>query len=331
MAYATMDSCKFSKDEIPTSRPNEGEGPTKITATIYVFDLVDVVTVKQEFTLDFFLQAEWKDERLGELVRKSGREVCQIPIENIWRAKTFILNSRDVKNQMVEVAHVYANGDVKAEQRIIATLAARFNLEDFPLDSQVLPVTFISSVYSPEEVEIVFEGGGADAEISETSWLVKDRRGKTGSYSMRKLQEGKGEMAKLVRFDYELEVKRDPSFYIWKVFLPICLIVFVSWGVFWVDPKQLPTQSGISTAMMLTIIAFLFSLQNVIPKIMYLTRLDIFVYSSLFFVFLAFVEALTTCTLAAYGNEVKAKRIDKVARIVFPTAYLGVLIWFWAV
>ena len=131
------------------------------------------------------------------------------------------------------------------------------------------------------------------------------------------------------RFDHKLVVEREVSFYVWKVFIPLCLIVFVSWAVFWIDPAQLATQCGIGTAMMLTIIAFLLSLQNILPRINYLTRMDHFVYISLGFVFLAFVEGLLTSSFAARGRGALARRLDNWARFIVPLAFFSVIAWFW--
>lgn len=97
----------------------------------------------------------------------------------------------------------------------------------------------------------------------------------------------RAEIRSRTTFEFNIEVRRQITFYVWKVFVPLSLIVFTSWLVFWIDPSQLGVQSGIGTAMLLTVVAFLFSLQNILPQIPYLTRLDVFVYSALVLVFLA--------------------------------------------
>jgi len=146
---------------------------------------------------------------------------------------------------------------------------------------------------------------------------------------MELIKGSKEETEALARFDYEINVKRNRRYYVWKVFVPLIVIVFASWAVFWVDPTQIGVQTGIGTAMLLTVVAFLLSLQNILPKISYLTRLDIFVYSSLVFVFLPFVQALTTCSLAAHGKELLARRLDRWSQVIFPLAFAAALMWFW--
>ena len=51
----------------------------------------------------------------------------------------------------------------------------------------------------------------------------------------------------------------------------------MSWAVFWINPRYLPAQVGVSTSAVLTLIAFQFSLGYLLPKVSYLTRADRFV------------------------------------------------------
>lgn len=107
--------------------------------------------------------------------------------------------------------------------------------------------------------------------------------------------------------------------------VPLIVIVCMSWAVFWIDPDQLGIQIGVASTSILTLIAFLFSLSSVLPPISYLTRMDFFVFSSLVLVFLAFAEAMTTCTLAVKGRMPVGRRIDARARWIFPGTFAIIL------
>lgn len=327
-AYAA-NPCEFG-DDAPKTRPGAELGPTAIRAAIFVFDLIDIDTKKQQFELDYFMEAEWKDERLGDMVRKKGLRVCETPRGSIWSPGMFIVNSREVNHQMPVVFYVHANGTVEIESRVIGTFAAQFDLSDFPLDTQTLPLTFISTKYGPEDLYIIFEGTGAEEVFSESGWDARLGKLEAGVYEVELLKsQDEEESEKLAQFEYEIEVTRRVMYYVWKVFVPLCVIVFASWAIFWIDPTHIGVQTGIGTAMLLTIVAFLFSLGGILPKIDYLSRMDIFVYSSLVFVFLAFLQGITTCTIAALGREALARRIDIWSRMIFPLAYAAVIAWFW--
>jgi len=234
---------------------------------------------------------------------------------------------------MPDVVYVLSDGTVKGEQRIRGTFYADFNLSNFPRDSQMLPITVISTKYGPNELKFNLAYMDINRIVGEKGWFVTKSDFRSSVYSLELLEEGKGNKVRtnyFTRFDIEFEVKRHVKYYIWKVFIPLCIIVFAAMAVFWVDPTQLPVQTGIGTAMLLTVIAFLFSLQTILPKINYLTRMDVFVYSSLVFVFATFIEGVTTCNLAAHGKVHLARKIDKFARVIFPLAFLSVIVWFWS-
>ena len=328
-SVSAVDLCNFDKD-IPKTRPNREAGPTEIRVGIFVFDLVDIITKNQEFILDFLLQAEWKDPRLGEVLRKSGRKICKTPIDDIWHPAMIPVNSRALRQELPRVLYVRANGSVEGRQRIIGTFAAQLDLTNFPRDTQTLPVTLISLEHGADELKFVFESGGGEEVFSEAGWSVERGRVESGAYILEALKaEGRDDVVALARFDYMIDVTRRANYYVWKVFVPLCLIVFTSWAAFWIDPTQLGVQTGIGTAMMLTIVAFLFSLQTILPKVPYLPRMDVFVFMSLAFVFLSFVESLTTCTMAARGNEVTARRVDRWSRVIFPMGFAIVIVNLW--
>jgi len=319
--------CDFG-DDIPRSRPNSEKGPTEVTLSLFIFDLVSVNDVREEFTLDFYIKAQWQDPRLGALVRKAGLDKCEISFDEIWRPNAFPLNAREYRSELPRIARVRADGTVKGEIRIIGTFSSPLDLRRFPLDSQTLLVSFISTRHSPDELAFVTKGAGAAQEFSEPGWSARLGRAYSSSYKM-ELLNGDEDKESLTRYDFEIEIKRDVRYYAWKVLLPLCIIVFASWTVFWIDPTQLGVQTGISTASMLTVIAFLLSLGNILPRVPYLTRIDIFIYSSLILVFLTFVEGLMTCTAAAHKKELLARRIDRWARVLLPSAFAILMGWFW--
>ena len=100
----------------------------------------------------------------------------------------------------------------------------------------------------------------------------------------------------------------------------------MSWAVFWINPRYLPAQVGVSTSAVLTLIAFQFSLGYLLPKVSYLTRADQFVMGSALLVFLAFGEALLTASLADRDKSELAHRVDAGSRLLFPLAFIVVVV-----
>ncbi|MFN2186434.1 MAG: hypothetical protein ACK2UU_20825, partial [Anaerolineae bacterium] len=83
----------------------------------------------------------------------------------------------------------------------------------------------------------------------------------------------------------EVKVVRQPDFYTWKIIVPLCLIVAMSWVPRWMDPKEIGTNLAISTTSFLTLVAYLFATTSLLPKVVYFTRIDGFILLSTFMVF----------------------------------------------
>ncbi len=72
----------------------------------------------------------------------------------------------------------------------------------------------------------------------------------------------------------EIQLERKHGYYIFKVILPIILILMVCWSVVWVDPKELESRLTITIVCLLSLIAYNFVIDSELPKLEYLTVLD---------------------------------------------------------
>jgi hypothetical protein len=122
-------------------------------------------------------------------------------------------------------------------------------------------------------------------------------------------------------YDLVISANRQRQFYVWKIIVPLCLIVFMSWTVFWINPAQFGPQIGLSATSMLTLIAFQFASTSMVPKLGYFTILDELTIGSTIIVFLALVQSLSTSYLVSQGREALALRVDRLSRYGFPAGF----------
>ena len=127
-----------------------------------------------------------------------------------------------------------------------------------------------------------------------------------------------------------LSMVRERGFHLWKLILPLTMIVFMAWGVFWIDPSNLGPQVSLATGSAFTFVAFQLGLGHLLPPIDYLTRADRFIVGSQFLVFLALAEAITSARLFAAGRETFARNLDWYSRVAYPACFVLVLcLAFW--
>jgi hypothetical protein len=300
--------------ELTLSRPDANGVRTEMTVGAYLVDLYKINDAEQTFSADVFFVLAWRDERL---LNVDGRSLagCKVPLESVWAPRVWVMNEREVSRSLEDFLVIRPDGIVEYQQRFQGTFTNRLDLRDFPLDRQSLAIHVVLGRVGTDEVSFVpDERTGSAEEFSIADWSVDG-----GGVSYEPFRLATSDEA-IPQVTYRIEVRRNRAYYAQKVFLPLILIVCMSWAVFWIDPKLVPPQVGISTSAVLTLIAFLFSLAYTLPRLSYLTRADRFVMGATVLVFFAFGEALLSTGLTGRGREETALRIDRLSRILRPRA-----------
>ena len=78
---------------------------------------------------------------------------------------------------------------------------------------------------------------------------------------------------------------------------------------------------------MLTLIAFQFALASTLPRVSYLTVMDVFVFGAAVLIFLALVAAVLTGVLLVAGKDELARRLNYHGRWLLPLAFSGLVAW----
>ena len=127
-------------------------------------------------------------------------------------------------------------------------------------------------------------------------------------------------------YAFEFTASRNVQNYILKVIFPLVLIVMMSWSGFWIDPVNANSQISVAVTSMLTLIAYRFTVDTQLPRLPYMTRLDVFFLVSTLLVFFSLIEVLVTTILDNNGQTHRAKTIDRYCRVIFPVIFATALI-----
>ena len=219
---------------------------------------------------------------------------------------------------------VMSDGLMSFVERFDAVLTSTFHLKSFPFDAQKLEIIihpftvqqpFVTFV--PSQLP-VWTAAEFNTYSSLESWQFKSI---TFGIRSAASQFGKNTMAE-ARF--QIAVVRRYGFYLWKVFLPLLLMVIMSWSVFWFDPPEVSSQVTIAVTTILTIIAFALAISLTLPRIPYLTFADAFFLTCYVFAFITMVEL--TAVHIAYRNERRkvAAMIRRIARWLVPSTFVAI-------
>jgi hypothetical protein len=308
--------------EADASRPDR-EGPTRVTAQVFLVDVSKIDGAAQSLSADVFVVLRWRDPRLADPAAGSRR----MRLDAVWNPRIQIANEQRAWKTLPDVVEVAADGTVTYRQRFVGQFAARLDLHDFPLDRHTLRIEFASPGYSPQEVVFAAPGAGGGERASHLS--IPDWNVGPVHFDARPYRVGDGRIT-LAGFEVSFEAGRLLGFYVGKAFASVAIILCMAWIVFWLSPAQTGPRVSVSVTSMLTLIAYRFLLGSVLPPVSYLTRLDYFLLGCTALVFATLVAVAAASRLMEQGREADARRLDRVARWVFPAVFAVVsAVAFW--
>jgi len=300
------------------NRPLSEDGrPTEIEAIGAVLDVDRINSAEQNFTLNLYMVFRWSDPRLahdsaGNIVRG---------LSDVWNPRLTVINTQRYWENTRDEVEVSPDGIVTYRLHVFGDFSQPLDLKDFPMDRHVFEVPVVAAGYRPHEV--VFKPDPridsfiADR-LSVADWKVGNMRGDPREVT---LVNG----LKLPGFVFSFEADRRLHHYVIKAIIPLCLIVIMSWVVFWISPEHIPNQLSVAVTTVLTLIAYHIALSGRLPDIPYLTHMDKFLFSSTVLVFMALIEVVVTSHLASTDQLVLARKIDRTARWLFPVLFLSAL------
>lgn len=303
------------------ARPDPPGVPTRVAITVFFLDLIEIDDVSQEYTADIFVRFEWRDGRLALDEETSKSVERMMPLSRIWWPQLASLNRRTGRATLPESVRVDATGNVTYDQRFYGTLAARLDLHDFPSDRQTLPLEILSYRYTTKELELEVRHLSRLDEMSLIGWHVEAVSSESEPPELAAAEQD------LAGATFRIEAKREVSYYLWTMGLPLLLIAIMAWTVFWIDPSLLPSQLAISTASVFSLIAFRFSMKLSLPRVSYLTNADTFVLIVTVLVFGALGQAVMTGRLAKRGHEDLARTLDRWGRWIYMAVLVGLIFW----
>ena len=142
----------FTDAQLVGERPNVNGEATEVLIRVFLIDIDVIDDVSQRFSVDMFVNVAWQDPRLALPENERSGQVRTLPMSDIWTPRGLIVNDRGLSRQLPLVAEVDAMENVVSRQRLSGELAANLNLEDFPFDTQRLPIDIVSYQYSPDEI-----------------------------------------------------------------------------------------------------------------------------------------------------------------------------------
>ena len=303
-------------------RPAAEAGPTQVSVGIWIVDISNIDSAQQNFTADVAIVLRWKDARLAH----TGTGLAHYALDQIWTPRVGIANeTSSVVRKLPESVDVEPDGTVVYRQRYVGSFTQRLRLQSFPFDRQAFRIQLVAIRSRPDEVAFVpdenwirdglQQAAGISQSITLPDWAVERWDAKASVYVLTPGMLYSG-------YVFEFTASRNLQHYILKVILPLVLIVMMSWSVFWTEPTNSSTQFSIAVTSMLTLIAYRFAVDTQLPRLPYMTRLDVFFLISTLLVFFSLIEVLVTTILDNNQQIARAKKLDRCCRVIVPAIFV---------
>tara|TARA_B100000795_G_scaffold253440_1_gene223619 strand:+ start:741 stop:2372 length:1632 start_codon:yes stop_codon:yes gene_type:complete len=155
-----------------------------------------------------------------------------------------------------------------------------FNLKNFPFDKQSLRIflrqdqntidedRFLVSSWTMRKAEEFKDQNsiqGWNITDVQMNYKVYDHTLKDGFYD---------------GFELVFNIERKSRYYVYKIILPIILILIVCWSAVWIKPYEIESRLTITIVCLLSLIAYNFVIDADLPKLEYLTVMDYIILTS---------------------------------------------------
>ena len=303
-------------------RPTVWGEPTEVQIGIYIVDVDEVNSAQQSFAASVYYEARWKNP----LLRHKGPGPMHRAVTEVWNPRLTIIGQQNVWRSFPESVEIHPNGEVVYRQKIWGHFSQPLDLHEFPQDTQVITIHIVAAGLLEEQVkmiQLVTERGevsGLAERFSVPDFEVLSWKADSLPYVAH--QGGPGTAG----FQMQISVRRSATYYVLKVIIPLCLIVIMSWLPRWINPEQIGTNVGVSTTSFLTLVAYLFAITVLLPRVSYITRLDRFIFLSTLMVFAGLIHTVINTAMLSSKKEALMKRIERWSRPVYAVILVVVLV-----
>ncbi len=313
-AAAAGGDCLLPADYHSNERPDPEGTPTVIRLGVLFADVTGIDDISQSLEGDFIVRRSWTDPRLD------GLAGCRFARSAVWFPITDVMNSSQLRKTRGEMAmdqvRIEEAGRVSYVQRFFGSIATYHQLDRFPFDSHRMRIRMTTLDYPSDQVrlELDTEFTAVADLLNIPDWTIKGLESEIVTGTVPEFD------ATYSILHLDLLASRNSQYYVWKIMLPLMLIVLMSFVVFWISPDRFGPQIGLAATSMLTLIAFQFALTTMLPRLSYFTLMDELILGSTLLVFGSLVEATLTAVLVTRDRTELALRIDHICRWVFPMA-----------
>ena len=301
--------------------------PIEVKAGLKILRIAAVDSPNENYTVLGSLRMDWTDPNLAfspdscncSVKLYSDKEVDRFLAEvgSRWPAFTFFnqLGNRWIQSR---AAAIWPDGRARYAESFNTTFQSDFDFRQYPFDTQTFPVyldlLYPTSTYTMTELPGYSE---IDPAHGEDEFIISDFTAAASTVTPSAAD------SPVSRMTFSFSAPRHLNYYFLQVFLPILLIILISWFTFFL--RDYTRRIEAAAANILLFIAFSWSLAGNYPRLGYITFLDAVMGVTFAVNVLVLLYNVYMKRLENQGKDERVQRIDNVLDWAYPLSYAALI------
>jgi len=285
---------------------------------LYITDITEVNEQIETVELEAILYLGWQDDSLIGTERRSYSDaVVGDKLKEIWSPTVVFTHLRGQVLRDAEFLEIRPNGMVRYFQEVTLEVQTNIDMQKFPFDTQVLQIKLEGLPQGALHLNFIVdetrEGLSEVAHLEE--WDVTNLGSTIQSV---RLYMNIDVPEYVVSIGYE----RRSGFYVFKVFVPFLVTLFLTLCVFWLGDQPIINRISVVLTILLTIVAYQWLIVTETPKVSYHT----FFYSVILLSYVWVAGCIAALVIGDNLSQANQERLMKRCRWLFPSLYILAMI-----
>ena len=174
---------------------------------------------------------------------------------------------------------VLPDGELYQEMRVNGLFYQRYDLRDYPLDTQAIGLYLEDESRTIDQVVFLAdrESSGVDTSLAIPGWDVE---GLTSQSFVHDYQTDFGDptagptSSDFTSLVYTVTIMRDTDYFLWKLMFPLVIVLFTNWLALLLRPNWIDLRTGMPATALLTLVFLQVAYSADLPELSYLVLMD---------------------------------------------------------